>query len=134
MKYFISQPMAGLTDEEILVRRGQIIQLIKAMRPNENVEIIDSFTKSEEIQGRGRIAMLGDSIMKMYDADVAFFAKGWERSAGCKVEHEVCVQYQIRRLYEETLNTNYNPAEVCTNYTEKHWLLTQGPDIATFWR
>ena len=107
MKYFISQPMAGLTDEEILARRAQIIHLIKEMRPHENVEIIDSFTKSEEIQGRGRIAMLGDSIMKMYDADVVFFAKGWEKSAGCKVEHEVCVQYCIRRLYEEALNTDY---------------------------
>jgi hypothetical protein len=51
--------------------------------------------------------MLGDSIMKMYDADVTFFAKGWEKSAGCKVEHEVCVQYHIRRLYEETMNTDY---------------------------
>lgn len=119
MKYFISQPMAGLTDEEILARRSQIIQLIKEMRPNENVEIIDSFTKSEEIVGKGRIAMLGDSIMKMRDADVVFFAVGWDKSPGCKVEHEVCVQYHIRRLFEETLGTQYRQ---------------QHQQVAKFWR
>jgi len=139
MKWFISQPMAGMTDEQILARRNEIIDLIKSMRHNEEVEIIDSFTKSEEIVGKGRIAMLGDSIMLMKDADVVFFANGWEKSAGCNVEHEVCVQYHLRRIYESALNTHYNPAEVCTNYTEKRTPFSpspfsQNPDTVTFWR
>lgn len=136
MKWFISQPMAGMTDEEILARRNEIIALIKSMRHNEDVEIIDSFTKSEEIVGKGRIAMLGDSIMLMKDADIVFFAKGWNHSAGCNVEHEVCVQYHIRRIYEEALNTHYNPDIVDTNYIEKRTPLSQDPNTATatFWR
>jgi hypothetical protein len=102
MKLFISQPMAGLTDEKIRERREELIQLVKK-KFSEDIEVIDSFTKSEEIVGRGRIAMLGDSIMKMYDADMVIFASDWRRSAGCNVEHEVCKQYCIPRLYEEDL-------------------------------
>jgi len=102
MKVFISQPMAGMTDEEILTRRNELIGILKN-KYGEDIEIIDSFTKSEEIIGKGRIAMLGDSISLMRDADVVFFAHGWNKSAGCNVEHEVCVQYHIRRLFEECL-------------------------------
>ena len=102
MKLFISQPMAGLTDEKIRKRREELIQLVKE-KFSEDIEVIDSFTKSEEIVRRGRIAMLGDSIMKMHDADMVIFASGWRRSAGCNVEHEVCVRYNISRLYEEEL-------------------------------
>ena len=102
MKVFISQPMNGMSDQDILERRKQLIELAK-QRCGNDVEIIDSFTKSEDIIGRGRIAMLGDSIALMRDADVVLFARGWKTSAGCKVEHEVCVQYNIRRLFEELI-------------------------------
>lgn len=101
MNVFISQPMAGLTDEQILARRNQLIEKIKSWFPNNEIDVIDSFTKSEEICGRGRIAMLGDSIAMMRDADTVVFADGWEKSPGCNVEHEVCVQYHIHRLYEK---------------------------------
>ena len=100
-KVFISQPMAGLTDECILKRRNELIEKIKSWFPEEELEFIDSYTKPEEIAGRGRITMLGDSIMKMQDANLCVFAAGWKNSPGCIVEHEVCVQYQIQRLFEE---------------------------------
>ena len=104
IKVFISQPMAGLTDKEILERREQLIEMTKHWFRDDTLEFIDSFTKSEDIVGRGRIAMLGDSIAMMCDADLAVFARGWDKSAGCKVEHEVCVQYNIRRMYEDGMN------------------------------
>lgn len=105
LKVFISQPMAGLTDEEILERRNQIIEMTKQWFRDDTLEFIDSFEKSEDIRGRGRIAMLGDSIAKMYDANVVVFGKGWKNSSGCKVEHEVCVQYNIRRMYEDGMKS-----------------------------
>jgi hypothetical protein len=116
MKAFISQPMNGMTDDEIRARREELIRIIK-LHCGENTEIIDSFTKSEEIVGKGRIAMLGDSISMMRDADVVLFAKGWQNSAGCNVEHEVCVQYHIRRLFEETMA----PPKVSTPKAEYYW-------------
>ena len=105
LKVFISQPMAGLTDEEILKRRNQIIEMTKHWFRDNTLEFIDSFTKSEDIVGRGRIAMLGDSIAKMYNANIVVFGKGWSKSPGCKVEHEVCVQYDIRRMYEDSMES-----------------------------
>lgn len=103
LKVFISQPMAGFTDAQILEKRNQLIQIIKSKFDKFNIEVIDSFEKSEEIVGAGRIAMLGHSIMLMKDADIVFFARNWRKSAGCCVEHEVCVQYKIRRLYEDVI-------------------------------
>lgn len=119
MKVFISQPMAGLTDEQILKRRNELIDKITDWYIGEDIDIIDSFTKSEEIVGRGRIVMLGDSIMKMADADVSVFAKGWDKSPGCNVEHEVCVQYKIRRLYEDLMNEQHKPPKQQENTSQK---------------
>ena len=109
MKVFISQPMAGLTDAQILQRRNEIIQKVRDWYSGQDIDVIDSFTKSEEIVGRGRIAMLGDSIAMMRDATVCVFATGWQKSAGCKVEHEVCVQYKIQRLYEDLMKEQHKP-------------------------
>lgn len=106
-KVFISQPMAGMTDAEILERRKELIELVKHKYADEEIEVIDSFTKSEEIVGKGRIAMLGDSISLMADADIVIFAKNWRKSKGCMVEHEVCVQYRIMRIYEELISIPY---------------------------
>ncbi|MBO4736433.1 MAG: hypothetical protein J5614_08560 [Paludibacteraceae bacterium] len=111
MKVFISQPMAGLTDEQILERRNELIEKTREWYKGQELEFIDSFTKSEDIVGRGRIAMLGDSIAKMYDATVCIFATGWQKSSGCKVEHEVCVQYTIQRLYEDLMDEQHKPPE-----------------------
>ena len=99
MKVFISQPMHGLTDEEILKRRKELIETIKN-RFGDNVEIIDSFTKSPELIAKGRIAMLGDSIQLMADADVVFFANGFLLSSGCRTEHFVATVYHIPMMFE----------------------------------
>lgn len=93
MKVFISQTMAGLTDEQILARREAIMGIVRAYA-NEPCDFIDSFTKSDSIKGN-RIAMLGDSISKMSEADLVVFDNGWEHSCGCNVERMVCAQYKI---------------------------------------
>lgn len=102
MKIFISQPMNGLKDSQILEKRAEMIRLLTD-HYGEGIEIIDSFTKSEDVIGRGRVAMLGDSIMKMWDADIVLFCDGWSGSAGCTVEYEVCSRYDIKRIYEYDL-------------------------------
>ena len=111
MNLFVSQPMAGLTDAQILKRREELIELVRKRNPEEEIIPIDSFTKSEEIVGRGRIAMLGDSISLMADADLVIFARGWQNSKGCIVENEVCKQYGIRRIFEELMNTAKEPEQ-----------------------
>lgn len=94
MKIFISQRMAGLTDDEIITRRKEIMEFCKN-EFREPCDFIDSFTKNAETINKGRIAMLGDSISKMCSADLVVFDKGWEDSRGCNVERMVCAEYRI---------------------------------------
>lgn len=121
MKVFISQPMAGLPDEQILERRNECIQKLKDWYGEDKIEPIESFEKSEEIVARGRIAMLGHSIQLMHDADIVFFASGWEKSAGCNVEHEVCEQYNIGAIYEDYFGDPSKPRETYHQQDTTYW-------------
>ena len=98
MKIFISQPMNGRTDEDILAKRESLIALAKEKYGE--VEVIDSFTKDPELEAKGQIAMLGHSIGMMADADLVVFAKDWTRARGCRVEQQVAKQYEIPILFE----------------------------------
>ena len=98
MKIFISQPMNGRTDEDILAKRESLIALAKEKYGE--VEVIDSFTKDPDLEAKGQIAMLGHSIGMMADADLVVFAKDWTRARGCRVEQQVAKQYEIPILFE----------------------------------
>lgn len=98
MKIFISQPINGRTDEDILAKRESLIALAKEKYGE--VEVIDSFTKDPSVEAKGQIAMLGHSISMMADADLVVFAKDWTRARGCRVEQQVAKQYEIPILFE----------------------------------
>jgi len=96
-KLFISQPMRGLSDEEILKTREEI--RMKAERTiGESVELIQSFFEDFKPIGNIPVAYLGKSISLLATADVAYFGEGWKDARGCKIEHEVAVQYGIDRI------------------------------------
>ena len=100
-KIFISQPMRGLTDEEILKAREEI--LIKAeKKTGEPVELIDSFMEDYpgEINKHIPVFYLGKSIQFLSQADIAYFGGDWRNARGCKIEHEVAKQYGIEIIEE----------------------------------
>ena len=100
-KIFISQPMRGLTDEEILKAREEI--LIKAENKiGEPVELIDSFIEDypEEINKHIPVFYLGKSIQFLSQADIAYFGGDWKNARGCKIEHEIAKQYGIEIIEE----------------------------------
>lgn len=99
MKIFISQPMNGKTDEDIVAKRETLIELAKK-KYGDDIEVIDSFTKDPELEAKGQIAMLGHSVSMMADADLVVFAKDWTRARGCRVEQQVAKQYEIPILFE----------------------------------
>ena len=96
MNIFISQPMHGLSDEEILKAREAAKNDIKRRLSEEasGVYFIDSFNKPDSIK-HSRIKMLAHSIMLLADADFCYFVPGWESSPGCLVEFLVCKKYGI---------------------------------------
>ena len=100
IKLFISQPMMGMTDEEILKKREQIISRIKAHYGS--VEVIDSFVK-ENAPNNVNVSLwyLSKSIEFLSMADVAYFTSGWQNARGCKLEHECAETYGIKIVEEE---------------------------------
>lgn len=92
-KLFISQPMKGKTDEEILRERERAIE--SAQRNlGEPVEVIDSFFQSAPADA-SHLWFLGKSLELLSTADVAYFAQGWEEARGCRIENLCAVEYGI---------------------------------------
>ena len=97
-KLFISQPMRGKTDEEILAVREKAIRSVEK-QVGEPVEVIDSFFQSAPVDAKP-LWYLGESLKLLAEADVAYFADGWNEARGCKIEHTCAVEYNIDRIEE----------------------------------
>ena len=96
MKLFISQPMKGKTDEQILEERNKAAGLF--ILEGENVEVIDSFFKDAPAQA-APLWYLGESIKLLGQADVVYFCKDWQKYNGCTIEHECAVRYGKTVVY-----------------------------------
>lgn len=92
-KLFISQPMRGKTEEEILEVRAKAIQSAER-ELGEEVEVIDSFIKGAPAAAKP-LWYLGKSLELLSTADVAYFAEGWEDARGCRIERECAEEYGI---------------------------------------
>ncbi|MDR0966265.1 MAG: hypothetical protein LBM75_07180 [Myxococcales bacterium] len=91
-RVFISQPMRGLTAEEITSRRAALIKAIR--RDFGEIEIIDSHFKEAPAEWQ-RLDFLGESIKLLGKADLVVFAGDWASFDGCNVEHFVAQRYDI---------------------------------------
>ena len=96
MKIFISQPMKGLSEEEIRHNREKAIKKIKSLY-GDDVEIIDSYIDDEGTH----LWCLGKSIELLSTADVAYFLKGWNTARGCRIEYMCADNYGIGAYFEE---------------------------------
>ncbi len=90
-KLFISQPMRGRSDEEILKERESLIEKAK-QKFNDEVEFLNSHFS--DYNGNA-LEFLGKSIELLGKADVALFGAGWENARGCRIEHICCEEYGI---------------------------------------
>ena len=94
-RLFISQPMNGKTEKEILTVREKAIESEKAML-NDDVEVIESYFEDyNPDKGCVPLKYLSKSLELLADADVAYFAKGWENARGCRIENQCAVEYGI---------------------------------------
>ena len=105
-KIMISQPMNGLTHEQIVETRDRFLEYVK----NEELEVIntyfpDEYYLKEYITEKGIIQIpvyfLAKAIETMSFCHKVYFAKGWENARGCKIEHEIAKQYGLEIIYEE---------------------------------
>lgn len=101
-KVFISQPMNGKSEEEILKEREDAMIKLMGIYPDKELEIIDSYIEEEpdeDVKFDGAW-YLGVSILLLSCADVAYFIKGWDDARGCLLEHDVAVAYGIPTVEE----------------------------------
>ena len=105
-KIMISQPMNGFTYEQIVETRNRFLEYAK----KENLEVVntyfnDEWYSNESMSSRGVVQIpvffLAKSLEYMSKCSTVYFAKGWENARGCKIEHEVALQYGIKIIYEE---------------------------------
>ena len=92
-KLFISQPMKGKTDEEIIHERNVAIRRAKAVL-KDDVEVIDSFFEKAPSDANP-VWFLSQAIKLLSTADIVYFTVGWDKARGCQIEHEICVKYGI---------------------------------------
>ena len=90
---FISPPMRGKTNEDILAVRSDAIQAAKDA-VGEDVEVVESFFQNAPAEARP-LWFLGKSLELLATADVVYFAPGWENARGCRVEHTCAVEYGV---------------------------------------
>lgn len=95
-KLFISQPMHGKSAEEILAEREEAIKeakrLVECDMGVSDMEVIDSFIRDAPA-GANPLWFLGKSLELMSDADVVYFAEGWQKARGCQLEYEYARAY-----------------------------------------
>ena len=104
-KIMISQPMNGLTEDQIVETRNRFLLFAQT----NNYDVVNTYFQNEwyskgSMEERGVVQIplcfLAKSIENMSLCHIAYFAKGWEQARGCKIEHEVAVQYGMEVIYE----------------------------------
>lgn len=96
VKLFISQPMNGLSDEEILKQRKEAKNLVEYIL-GEEVEVIESFFQDAPADAKP-LWYLGKSIELLAAADVVHFCDGWEDARGCKIERLCAQEYGLQMI------------------------------------
>ena len=87
-RLFVSQPMNGKTNEEILQERTVAVEKAKVIL-DDDVELIDSYIEEDAPEGYNPgLWYLAKSI--------ELLAKGWSKARGCIVEHECATRYGIK--------------------------------------
>ncbi|WP_343008419.1 DUF4406 domain-containing protein [Parolsenella catena] len=105
-KAMISQPMAGKTDEQIATTREKAIADLEAMGYEVvNTLFTDEWYSDAAMKERGVVQVplcyLAKSLENMSLCHAAYFAKGWEKARGCRIEHDAAVAYGLEVLYED---------------------------------
>lgn len=103
---FISQPMTGKSEEEILATRQKTIDEIHQLASEKDIQvrIIDSYIDDatrkhfeEHVINdiNWDIYWLSQSLQKLALANTIWLCDGWEHSKGCTIELKCAIQYGL---------------------------------------
>lgn len=105
-KAMISQPMNGLTDEEIEETRNKAIKHLERLGYKVvNTLFTDEWYSDSSMKARGveniPLCFLAKSLENMSLCSVAYFCDGWEDARGCRIEHDAAEEYGLDIIYAE---------------------------------
>ena len=100
MKVMISQPMNGKKESQIRLERQKVIKKLEDL----GWQVIDTiFTDEAPKSCNPAIYYLSRSIKEISKVDAIMFMNGWEKARGCRIEHDICLQYETLTMYEYEL-------------------------------
>lgn len=88
-RLFVSQPMRGKTQEEIIEARDKAVKKLSLIL-DEEFEVVDSYFTG--------VYWLGKSLELLSKCDLALFIDDWWEYRGCQIEREVARAYGIEIL------------------------------------
>lgn len=88
-RVFLSQPMAGRSEEEIWAERKKVANWLRKRLGT--FWLLDTY-----ITEPGKpLEYLGESIKLLSRADFAVFCPGWQNYRGCRIERTCCEEYGV---------------------------------------
>ena len=94
---FISQPMSGLTSDEIQKERDRIADnyCLQFGKSRDDIVVVNQIEYNElcSDEKHGPLTFLGLAIQRLAIADVVIFHNSWINARGCNVEHEIVSRY-----------------------------------------
>ena len=98
--------MAGKTNEEIIATRERAIKSLNKLGYEVvNTLFTDEWYSQEKMEERGVVQIplcfLAKSLEHMSLCHAVYFCKGWEKTRGCRIEHDAAVAYGLKVIYEE---------------------------------
>ena len=103
-KAMISQPMAGMTDTEMVEAREKAVAELEGMGYEVvNTPFTDEWYSDEAMKERGVVQIplcfLAKSLENMSWCHAAYFWPGWEDARGCRIERDAAVAYGLEVMY-----------------------------------
>lgn len=117
MRVVISQPMKGLTEDQIRKNRAEAVTMLES----EGHAVINTvFSNSAPAGVNQSLWLLGKSFQAIASVDAVYFMDGWREARGCRLEYEACKAYGITILnmnqshlgevISKTIGSVYSPA------------------------
>lgn len=104
IQLFVSQPIRNRKPQDVIAERQKILDHV-ADRLQTPVELIDSYFEGSTEKP---LYLLGKTISLMADADVVYFAQGWQESRGCIVEMLCAQNYGKAMMFSDMKERKIN--------------------------
>jgi len=105
-KASLSQPMAGISEEEIDATRDRAVAELESRGFRViNTLFTDEWYSRDAMKARGveqiGLCFLAKALESMSHCKAVLFCKGWEKARGCVIEHMAALAYGVECIYED---------------------------------